>query len=181
MAFTSGEIMKKIVFYFAFCLLIQNFVFADSPKKQDFKSKPNPIEQSEKTRINLLKNGVIASWHIECCQLAENFFKKADQEDYLSCWEECDPLLQQAISQNEWQRDLHASRFYLGNVTTRSLNKQIITWDPQGMPEGPYIVINYNAKSSKGFELAEVVTLKKGIDNKWRVLMYQISQREMSE
>ncbi len=148
-------------------------MFADSPKNQD-KSKSIEIDQNEKIRMKLLSNGVIASWHLECGQKAENYLNAMDKDDYENSWGFCDPLLQHAMNQNEWERDLQAAKFYLGDIKSRSLRAQRITWDPQGMPEGPYIVIEYDAKSSRTAELSEVITMRRGEDGQWRVLMYQV-------
>lgn len=136
----------------------------------------NLSNQSEVTRMKLLANGEIASWHLICCQTCEKYLKNIDQGNYEQGWQFCDPLLQQAMHKNEWQRDLQAAKFYLGEIQSRSLINQRITWDPPGMPEGPYIVMEYDSQSKRSSNLSEVVTLRKNEGAKWLVMMYQVNE-----
>lgn len=168
--------MNNNYFLLMTILVLQSSLLADTSKNLDYKSNFNQDATAEKKRMDLLSKGRIASWHLECRQLADSYLKCADKGEFSGCWNQSDPLLQKALTQEEWQRDVLATKFYLGNVKSRLMKEQRILWDPKNMPEGPYIVIEYEARSDQDIAMTEIITMKKGADEKWRILMYQISE-----
>ena len=116
----------------------------------------------------------VAAWHLEGCRTAAAYIAQLDQGNYQEGWLLCDPIFQRALNQDEWKSDLKSMKEDHGGITSRTLKGQHIAWDPQDLPAGLYIVIEYDSTSQHYPSLKEVLTLKIGEDNQWRVLVYQL-------
>lgn len=117
----------------------------------------------------------IGAWMIEAGQAAKEYVEGLDKGDYAQSWSKGDKLFQKTISQREWESALGISRKPLGKVKTRTLKDQRPAWDPNGLPKGPYMVIEYSTSFEKAPKSVELVTLRKDADGNWRVLTYQVN------
>lgn len=119
-------------------------------------------------------NQEAAAWHLEGCHASTAYIGHLDQGNYQEGWRLCDSIFQRAISQDEWISDLKLLRKDHGGILSRTLIGQRMIWNPQDFPSGPYILIEYHSTSRQYPQLKELLTLRMGDDNKWRVLVYQL-------
>lgn len=118
--------------------------------------------------------GQISAWMIETEHAAKDYVEGLDRGDYAPSWSKGDQLFQHTITQQEWAWALGEKRKKLGKVLSRTLKDQKPAWDPQGLPKGPYMVVEYNTSFEKAPKSGETLTLRRGTDGKWRVLTYQV-------
>ncbi len=119
--------------------------------------------------------GQMSAWMIEASQVAKDYVDGIDKGQYAQSWAKGDPLFQQTISQGEWANALNLSRKNLGKVNSRTLKIQAPAWDPQGLPKGAYMVVEFNTSFEKAPKSVELLTLRRGPDGHWRVLTYQVN------
>lgn len=117
----------------------------------------------------------MAGWMIEASQAAKNYVDGLDKGKYSESWTWGDALFQRTISQKEWTTALNLARKPLGKANSRTLKDQRPAWDPQGLPKGPYMVVEYNTSFDRAPNSGELLTLRRGPDGKWRVLTYQVN------
>lgn len=158
-----------------FGMLIQVFpLIGDSTEE---KIKHDQIKY-ELYKEKLESDGTNANWQQQARFAAIEYLENLDKANYQACWQKCDALLKRSIHEDDWLLDLKTSRHYLGNITSRNQTSQKMTWDPAGLPQGPYFVIEYEAASKQHPKLAETITLRRGVDNQWNVLIYQINEEK---
>lgn len=116
----------------------------------------------------------MAAWMIETKQVAKDYVEGIDKGQYAQSWTKGDQLFQQTISQDGWNKALTDGRKSLGNVKSRTLKLQRPAWNPQGLPKGPYMVVEYETTFDKDGKKVELLTLRRGADGKWKVLTYQV-------
>ena len=95
-----------------------------------------------------------------------------DQGRYAQSWEKSDPLFQNTITQSEWEKALNLARKNKGATKSRKIIAQDPAWNPNGLPEGAYMVIQYETSFTNDPNSNEMVTLRLGSDGKWRPLTY---------
>lgn len=117
----------------------------------------------------------MGAWMIEAAKNAKDYVETLDKGDYAKSWSMGDPLFQRTISQNEWASALDLSRKRLGKMKSRTLKDQRPAWDPQGLPKGPYMVVEYNTSFEKAPQSGELLTLRRDSNGNWRVLTYQVN------
>lgn len=114
-----------------------------------------------------------AAWVIECAQVAKDYVDRLDRGQYVQSWSKGDLFFQHAVSQKEWMQLLNSTRKKLGSVRSRALRNQQIAWNPVGMPQGAYMVIEFKTAFENSPSSKELLTLRRGSDGIWRVLTYQ--------
>ena len=119
--------------------------------------------------------GKMGAWIIESSQVAKNYVVGLDNKQYAESWTKGDQLFQHTITQQEWEKALSDNRTKLGKVNSRTLKRQIPAWDPKGLPKGVYMVVEYNTSFENAPNSGELLTLRLGTDDKWRVLTYQVN------
>lgn len=137
--------------------------------------RPNPNGKGAVNGGETYESPEMAAWMIETSQAAKDFVETIDRGQYTESWTKGDELFKNTITQNEWAQALNGGRKELGAANSRTLRLQRPAWNPRGLPAGPYMVIEYDTtfpNSSKA--TGELLTLRRGSDNKWRVLTYQV-------
>ena len=66
------------------------------------------------------------------------------------------------------------TRQRLGNTKTRLLKDQRLAHDPKGLPEGAYMIIEYDTSFEHVPNSAELLTLMREPTGLWKVLTYQV-------
>lgn len=117
----------------------------------------------------------MAAWMLETNQIAKEYVECLDQGLYAESWTKGDPLFQKTIKQQEWIVALKDNHKDLGKMNNRTLIRQCPCLDPQGLPKGPYAVVQYQTDFEYAHGLNELLTLRRGIDGKWRILTYRIN------
>ena len=134
---------------------------------QDNSSKPSTKENEDQAQM--------AIWLIESLKVANDYVNMIDRGDYGQSWTKGDELFQHTISKEEWTKALNQNRKPLGVVNSRKLKDQRPAKDPRGLPQGAYMVVEYNTAFDKVRASNELLTLRRGTDGTWRVLTYQIN------
>lgn len=143
------------------------FVDAAAPAVNENATQPK-IEQPTKEELN-------ASL-IESAAVAKQYVDSIDQGEYAQSWSKSDPILEKIVTQDEWKRILENIRQKFGKVVSRKVNYQRPAWNPPGLPAGAYMVVMYDTSFQNKPNIHELVTLRKGEDNKWRVLTYEVKK-----
>jgi hypothetical protein len=97
-----------------------------------------------------------------------------DKGQYDQSWQSGAKLFQQTMPEKEWSTYLDGVRKPLGSVSSRQVIDQRPAKNPNGLPEGDYMVLFYNTAFSSKPSAYELVTMMKESDGQWRVLTYQV-------
>lgn len=113
---------------------------------------------------------------IESAAVAKQYVDDVDKGEYALSWSKSDPIFQKTITQKEWKTYLGNVRHRFGKVISRKMKDQRTAWDPKGLPEGAYMVVIYDTSFQNQPNIEELLTLRKGPDNQWRVLTYEMKK-----
>lgn len=140
----------------------------DSPTSKTTTTSSNVSNQKE-------EQAQMASWMLESGKVANDYVDAIDKEQYAQSWTKGDQIFQHTITKDEWAKALDQSRKPLGKVTSRKLKDQRPAMNPQGLPKGAYMVVEYDTNFEKAPSSGELLTLRRGSDGTWRVLTYQVN------
>jgi len=97
-----------------------------------------------------------------------------DEGNYVESWNQASGLFKAAVANDQWQQLLKAVRVPLGKVRTRKLTLRQYTRTLPGVPDGEYVVIQYETQFEKKQSAVETITPMLDKDGKWRVSGYYI-------
>lgn len=106
---------------------------------------------------------------------AQNWLAVADPGNYARTWDDAAKLFQHGVSKEEWVRVASALRPPLGKVASRKLKSGQYSKSLPGLPEGDYVVVQYDTEFEKRSKSVETVTLLREADGAWRVAGYFIN------
>jgi len=103
-----------------------------------------------------------------------------DNGDYAESWEQTSALFKASDTKEQWQQKCRSSRAPLGMVLSRKLKLSQYTRNYRGVPDGDYVVIQYETKFQKyppGKKPAALETIIPVMDNdgKWRTARYSLN------
>jgi hypothetical protein len=139
-----ASIRTKLVFVLLFTLLLSAFAAAQA--------KPEQAAQ----------------------QSADAWLALVDSGKYAQSWDEAAQLFKGAVTKEQWQGVLHASRDPLGKLVSRKVKSANYTRTLPGAPDGEYVVIQYESSFEHKQSAVETVTPMLDKDGKWRVSGYFI-------
>jgi len=105
---------------------------------------------------------------------AEAWLAMIDSGKYAESWDEAAQLFKVAVSKDQWQRALHATRDPLGKMLSRKLKSATYTKTLPGAPDGEYVVIRYDSSFEHKQSAVETITPMLDKDGTWRVSGYYI-------
>ena len=105
---------------------------------------------------------------------AESWLKLVDFGKYGESWDQAAQFFKTAVSKEQWQTALRASRDPLGKVLSRNLKSSAFTKTLPGAPDGEYVVIQYDSSFEHKQSAVETITPMLDKDGKWRVSGYYI-------
>ena len=97
-----------------------------------------------------------------------------DEGNYAESWNQAAVLFKAAVTKEQWQTMVKAVRAPLGKVVARKLKSKQYTKTLPGLPDGEYVVIQYETMFEKKQSAIETVTPMLDKDGKWRVSGYYI-------
>lgn len=103
---------------------------------------------------------------------AQSWVQLLDKSQFGQSWDQASAITKQTISKDEWVHILDKTRKPLGTVKSREVLDQRTAKDPQGLPQGDYVVMVYKTVFAKS-TASELVTLYLE-DGHWRVVTYQV-------
>ncbi len=105
---------------------------------------------------------------------AETWLKLVDGGEYDKSWETAAELFKTGVDKDQWSKTVGAVRGPLGKVLQRKIkSKQFMTSLP-GVPDGKYVVIQYDTSFENKRAATETITPMLDKDGKWRVSGYYI-------
>lgn len=106
---------------------------------------------------------------------ARNWLQWADAGDYAATWQQSAALFQARVTPQEWQRLLHQARTPLGRVVTRTLKSAHATRTLPGVPEGEYLVLQFETAFAQGTRI-ETITPVQEPSGTWKVSGYYLRE-----
>ena len=107
-------------------------------------------------------------------EAAAKWLKLMDEGKDAESWDELAATLQAVIPRQLWIGSTAPARRIMGGLVSRTVNsKQYATTLP-GLPDGEYVMIQYNSVFEKKKAAMEVITVAKQEDGTWRVSGYFI-------
>ena len=107
-------------------------------------------------------------------QSSDGWLALVDAGKYADSWQEASQLFKAAVTKEQWQNTLRASRHPLGKMLSRKLKSATYTKTLPGAPDGEYVVIQYESSFEHKQSAVETVTPMLDKDGKWRVTGYYI-------
>jgi hypothetical protein len=107
-------------------------------------------------------------------QSAESWLALVDAGKYAESWQVASQLFKAAVTLEQWQNALRASRDPFGKVLSRKVKSASYTKTLPGAPDGEYVVIQYESSFEHKQAAVETVTPMMDKDGKWRVSGYYI-------
>jgi hypothetical protein len=98
----------------------------------------------------------------------------ADAGDYAASWDQAASAFQAAIAKPKWSGAMQSVRAPLGAVKSRKLNSAEFTKSLPGVPEGEYVVVQFETIFENKAGAVETVIPMKEKDGSWRVSGYFI-------
>jgi formylglycine-generating enzyme required for sulfatase activity len=103
---------------------------------------------------------------------AEAWLQRVDRGAYDESWREASTLLRDRIEPSRFAAALAGARSPLGRVTRRSLRTETRSRTAEGLPDGDYVSIVYDATFERAGAQIETIGLASDRDGRWRVISY---------
>ena len=110
----------------------------------------------------------------EAIAAAEVWLDLVDTGQYGASWDEAASYFKGVVSEEQWLSSMQAVRKPLGQTISRTLKSQQYSSSLPGVPDGEYVVIQFNTSFDHKASAVETVTPMKDQDGKWRVSGYYI-------
>ncbi len=107
-------------------------------------------------------------------QSAEEWLKLSDNGDFTSCWEMSSAYFKLVIPKDKLNQSMTAVRNPLGKLISRKLKSVKYATSLPGIPDGEYIIIEYNTTFGNKKSAVETIRPSLDKDGQWRVSAYFI-------
>ncbi|MDJ0636841.1 MAG: DUF4019 domain-containing protein [Xenococcaceae cyanobacterium MO_188.B29] len=108
-------------------------------------------------------------------EVAQSWLNLIDSSRYTDSWLETAQYFQNNVTQEEWEKSLLGVRKPLGKILSRQLKSVEYKTSLPGVPDGEYVVIQYNTSFENKQSAIETVTPMLDEDGRWKVAGYFIS------
>ncbi len=105
---------------------------------------------------------------------AESWLLLVDQGQYAQSWEQTAGLFKQVVPIDQWQNQMKVFRKPLGNLISRKQKSAQYTTTAPGVPDGQYVIIQYETNFEKKASSVETITPMLDEDGVWRISGYFI-------
>jgi hypothetical protein len=105
-------------------------------------------------------------------QVAEQWLAIVDSGDYARSWQESASIFRSSVTEQQWTQLVKSVRSPLGQVVSRKLASAHYTTQLPGVPDGQYVVVQFNTSFEHKKSAVETVTPMLDKDGKWRVSGY---------
>jgi hypothetical protein len=105
---------------------------------------------------------------------AERFLDLIDAGKSSGSWDATAQMFKDATAKGPWAQTLHRVRYPLGKVLSRKFKSAEPRTSPPGLPEGDYVVVQFETRFENKGDALETVVPTKEKDGVWRVAMYFI-------
>jgi hypothetical protein len=107
-------------------------------------------------------------------QAAEEWLALVDSGGYDRAWDDAAELIRKAVTKQDWQKTMETFRSPLGRVVERKWVSLKYTDTLPGVPDGDYVVIQYETRFEKKKASIETITPALEKDGRWRIAGYYI-------
>jgi Protein of unknown function (DUF4019) len=107
-------------------------------------------------------------------QSSDAWLALIDSGKYADSWQEASQFFKAHVTKEQWQSALRGSRDPLGKMLSRKLKSATYTKTLPGVPDGEYVVIQYESSFEHKQSAVETVTPMLDKDGKWRISGYFI-------
>ena len=105
---------------------------------------------------------------------ASAWLELLDEGRYIESWDETSELFKKVVTKDQWEESLKGIREPLGKVVSRKLNSAQYAEELPGVPDGQYVMLQYQTSLEFKKSSIESVTPMLDRDGKWRVSGYYI-------
>jgi hypothetical protein len=105
---------------------------------------------------------------------AQAWLTHVDAGRYAQSWDESAAVFRDGIAKVQWQNKLDSLRTPLGVVITRRLLRADYAQKLEGVPDGDYVVIQFETRFANRPQAIETVTPMREKDGSWKVAGYFI-------
>jgi hypothetical protein len=105
---------------------------------------------------------------------AQAWLAGIDAGNYAQSWKEAAMFFQKAITENGWSAALRVSRKPLGEMKSRKLLNAKSAKSLPGVPDGEYVVMQFETSFAAKEKAVETVTFMKESDGTWKAAGYFI-------
>jgi Protein of unknown function (DUF4019) len=107
--------------------------------------------------------------------IAQSWLALTDAGDYSDSWDQAADILKSSITKTQWEAAIQSARSPLGSVKARTLKSAVFTHTLPGVPDGEYIVIQYESQFEHKASAIETIIPLLGSDGVWKVSGYFIN------
>jgi len=107
-------------------------------------------------------------------QSADSWLALVDSGKYAESWQVASQLFKAHVSKGQWETAARATRSPLGPVQSRQLKSATSKTSLPGVPDGQYVVLQYETSFEHKRSAIETVTPMLDKDGAWRVSGYYI-------
>ncbi len=105
---------------------------------------------------------------------AQQWVALVDAGKYAESWDQAAQLFRDSIRRADWAKSLEMVRAPLGNVITRKVRRTARVTSLPGVPEGDYLIIEFDTFFDNRAAAIETITPARDADGNWRVAGYYI-------
>jgi hypothetical protein len=110
----------------------------------------------------------------QATKATDRWLKLVDAGDYKQSWETASSLFRNAVTEDQWAKQVGSARDPLGALVSRKLKSAQYATSLPGAPDGKYVVIQYDTVFQNKSAAVETVTPMLDKDGQWRVSGYYI-------
>lgn len=107
-------------------------------------------------------------------QAVESWLALVDQGKYDESWDESAKVFQSGVDRQKWHQMVGAVRGPLGSLVSRALKSADYKTSLPGVPDGKYVVIQYDTSFANKAAAIETITPMQDSDGRWKVSGYYI-------
>ena len=117
---------------------------------------------------------VCAAGSDEALQSAQAWLALTDKGEVHQAWEQTSTLFKSNVPADEWEKAFAKARSPMGEVGNRKLLSSKTTTSLPGVPDGEYVVLQFQTEFANKKEAIETITQQKDKDGVWRTAGYLI-------
>ena len=102
---------------------------------------------------------VAAEAHTEAAAISQQWLALVDSRDYGASWKEASPLFQKRIPQDKWAEAMIMVREPMGALSIRKVANATSSKSLPGLPDGDYVVVQFETSFANKANAVETVTL----------------------
>jgi len=104
----------------------------------------------------------------------ETWLSLVDTQKYSASWDAAAKMFRSRVTKEQWQTAVQTTRDPLGRLKSRTLKSATSATTLPGVPDGQYVVFQFDASFEHKTAAVETVTAAREVDGMWHVAGYFI-------